>query len=119
MQPCPKDGLAIARATLSCFPTTLILRMPSVAWVSLADCFALWGKCTEGLTPPSYSKTVLWTETQRLRRILLSISMCSSVCNHAGYAFISQQPTAAWCNALFGCRHGRPSPSNTLRTTPI
>ena len=116
MQPRPQDSLSVTLATLPCYPTTLNLRMPSVARVSLADCFALWGKCTEGLKPPSYSKTVLWTETQRLRRILLSISMCSSVCNHAGYAFISQQPTAAWCNALFGCRHGRPSSRRNPRT---
>ena len=83
MQPHPKDGLATALATLQCYPTTLNLRMPSVAKVSLADCFALWGKCTKGLKTPGYSKTVLRTETQRLRRILLSINVCSSACNRA------------------------------------
>ena len=39
-----------------------------VARVSLADCCALGGKGTGGLKTPGYSKTVLRTETQRLRR---------------------------------------------------
>ena len=114
--PRPKDGLSIARATLPYHPTTLNLRMPSVARVSLADCFALWGKCTGGLKTPGYSKTVLRTETQRLRRILLSINVCRSACNQAGYAYISQQPGASRCSALFCCRHGQPSSRRNPRT---
>ena len=55
-QPRPQDSLSVTLATLPCYPTTLNLRMPSVNRVSLADCFALWGKCTGGLPPPAIQR---------------------------------------------------------------
>ena len=85
--------------------------------VSLSDWLALWGKGTGGLKTPGYSKTVLRTETQRLRRPSLNSCIFNRLGTGTCRRHISQH-AQVWSCSLFCCSHGQPYSGNNFIQRP-
>ena len=86
----------------------LNLHMQWTARVSLSDCFCPMGKGTGGLKTPGYSKTVLRTETQRLRRPLLMSAFAIAHGQLQMTAHTVSPTDEVWFCTLSCCRQGQP-----------